>query len=167
MTCSGELEATDVRIIGSSTTVKDLIAQVAALKAENAECKTNYARLEIQMQHVLKTIAPITSPPSLPPVPPSLPMPPSAPPIFSRNASNSLCAEVDPTTQEHPQAHDRHWSLEACQTSCSIDTNCVVACNNSCNWMGSNYLHYYVQVPNNCTLDTSSYLSVGSQVYFK
>ena len=62
LVCSGEFEAADLRIAGTSTTVADLIGEVATLKA--------------QMAYVLRSITP---PPASPPPPSS---PPSVPPQF-------------------------------------------------------------------------------------
>eukprot|EP00326_Haptolina_ericina_P010510 CAMPEP_0181203304 /NCGR_PEP_ID=MMETSP1096-20121128/19310_1 /TAXON_ID=156174 ORGANISM="Chrysochromulina ericina, Strain CCMP281" /NCGR_SAMPLE_ID=MMETSP1096 /ASSEMBLY_ACC=CAM_ASM_000453 /LENGTH=86 /DNA_ID=CAMNT_0023293887 /DNA_START=142 /DNA_END=398 /DNA_ORIENTATION=+ len=58
--------------------VEEMMGQ---LKADNVELKADNAELKTQMQHVLKTIAMITSPPSFPPVsPPSPPSPSPVPP---------------------------------------------------------------------------------------
>ena len=61
LTCSGTLEASNVRIAGTSTTVADLIGEVATLK--------------MQMAHVLQMVTLITPPPPMPPIPP---MPPTS-----------------------------------------------------------------------------------------
>ena len=53
LVCSGEFEAADLRILGTSMTVAQMMSEFAILKS--------------QMAHVLQTIAPITSPPASPP----------------------------------------------------------------------------------------------------
>ena len=46
LTCSGEFEATDVRIAGTSTTVADLIGEVAALRSQlNGNTRLEHRRV--------------------------------------------------------------------------------------------------------------------------
>ena len=67
LTCSGTLEATDVRIAGTSTTMADLIREVAAFRQEMAD-----------MKQFVGMMPPPVSPPLFPP--PSSPSPPASPP---------------------------------------------------------------------------------------
>ena len=98
LTCSGVMEAADLHVTGLNMTVADMAAKIATLEAAITQLTANDAakdaeitQLKAQMQHVLKTIAPITSPPSSPPPPPISPpnlpprppvSPPSYPPIM-------------------------------------------------------------------------------------
>jgi hypothetical protein len=45
LTCTGEFEAKDVRIAGTTTTVSDLMAEMVAMKAEMAQLKTDNATM--------------------------------------------------------------------------------------------------------------------------
>jgi len=71
LVCSGEFEAADLRIAGSSTTVADLIGEVAALRQEMAEVRAFVGMLP----------PPASPPPDSPSLPPSKPpaSPPSSP----------------------------------------------------------------------------------------
>lgn len=85
--CSGTLEASDVRIAGTSTTVADLIGDVAALRQEMAAVKAFVGMMPPPATPpstpLPSTPPPVTPPPAPPPTspPPSPATPPPASPL--------------------------------------------------------------------------------------
>lgn len=70
LVCSGEFEAADLRIAGTSTTVADLIGEVAALRQEIGEVATlrqELAAVKAFVGMMPPTQPPPSSPPALPP----------------------------------------------------------------------------------------------------
>ena len=56
LTCSGEFEAKDVRIAGTTTTMSDLMAKMAQLEADNAAKGEQIAQLTTNVQLIMKSI---------------------------------------------------------------------------------------------------------------
>ena len=101
LVCSGEFEAADLRIAGSSTTVADLIGEVAALRLEMA---------------AVKAFVGMMPPPAMPP--PNLPSP-SLPPCTT---SSLLWVGGCPNHLSLPgkTGHDG-FSLQQCADACAVD----------------------------------------------
>lgn len=82
LACSGEFEAADVRIAGTTTTVAELILKVGSLESDVAALK-QFVGMMPPPASPSPEMPPPSSPPPLPPRPPpspSLPFPPHAPP---------------------------------------------------------------------------------------
>ena len=116
LTCSGEFEASDVRIAGTDMTVAQLMTEFTTMKA--------------QMAHVLKMVAFITPPPMMPP--PS--MPPSPPSwqhftnlhcIATQSEVNSRPAGAYASVTEPSLVSYQQVSLGECKASCADRTDCV------------------------------------------
>ena len=56
LTCSGEIEAKDLRIAGTTTTMSDLVAEVEELRSDKAANNAKIAKLEADMQLMFKTV---------------------------------------------------------------------------------------------------------------
>jgi len=76
LTCSGKIQASDVLIEGTSTTVADLIGEVATLRQEMAAVKAFVGMMPPPVVSSPVSPPPPAVPPSLPPPPPPHPSPP-------------------------------------------------------------------------------------------
>ena len=119
LTCSGEFEAADLRIAGTSTTVADLIQEVATLKGQVAQI--------LQM---------LTPPPTSPPAPPALPPAPWSvhaqgkwcdAALIERVCGKSVAGELDTISWSGGCGCSYNHAVpsrERCQQRCSDNPAC-------------------------------------------